>query len=260
MEMPDKGYHARVSSWWVSSTALCLSWIVKTSQSVWASRMTRCLHNTRSSASFHTACSTTNTPMTYSYIVTSLSLNKRLRKPWIILKSVSMSSRIGWLQTCCQWTTARLNTCPLYRSLRLGCYTKSMSFALVTTLLLLLLLFAILVCTLIIIWTWTLTHPTSSVHVHIICATSTTSVDIFHQLQRNVSSTPWLRLELTIATRFSITLPPTIYRVYNGCTMRQRGLYCVVQELIAPRHFYANCIGYQSRVGFSTRFYSSATR
>ena len=29
MEMPDKGYHARVSSWWVSSTALCLSWIVK---------------------------------------------------------------------------------------------------------------------------------------------------------------------------------------------------------------------------------------
>ena len=67
------------------------------------------------------ACSTTNTPMTYSYIVTSLSLNKRLRKPWIILKSVSMSSRIGWVQTCCQWTTARLNTCPLFRSLRLGC-------------------------------------------------------------------------------------------------------------------------------------------
>ena len=31
-------------------------------------------------------------------------------------------------------------------------------------------------------------------------------------------------------------------------------------ELTGPRHFYANCIGYQSRVGFSTRFYSSATR
>ena len=48
------------------------------------------------------ACSITNTPMTYSYIVTSLSLNKRWRKPCIILKSVSMSSTIGWLHTCCQ--------------------------------------------------------------------------------------------------------------------------------------------------------------
>ena len=41
------------------------------------------------------ACSITNMPMTYSYIVTSLSLNKRLQKPCIILKSVSMSSRIA---------------------------------------------------------------------------------------------------------------------------------------------------------------------
>ena len=52
MEMPDKGYHARVSSWVYPPTALCLSWIVKTSQSFGASRLTRFLHNTRSSASF----------------------------------------------------------------------------------------------------------------------------------------------------------------------------------------------------------------
>ena len=135
-----------------------------------------------------------------------------------------------------------------------------MSFALVTTLSLLPLLCAILVCTLITIWTWTLKYPTSSVHVHIICATSTTSAGIFPQQQRNVSSTPWLRLDLTIATLFSITLPPTIYRVFNGCTTRQRGLFCVVPEQTEPHHFYANCIGYQSRVGFSTRCYSSATR
>ena len=85
-----------------------------------------------------------------------------------------------------------------------------MSFALVTTLLLLPRLCAILVCTLITTWTRTLKYPTSSVQVHIICATSTTSAGIFPQQQRNVSSTPWLRLELTIATIFSITLPPTI--------------------------------------------------
>ena len=38
---------------WVSSTALCLSWIEKTRQYFGASRLTRFLHNTRSSASFH---------------------------------------------------------------------------------------------------------------------------------------------------------------------------------------------------------------
>ena len=81
-----------------------------------------------------------------------------------------------------------------------------MSFALVTTLSLLPLLCAISVCTLITIWTWALKYPTSSVHVHIICATSTTSAGIFPQQQRNVSSTPWLRLDLTIATLFSIGL------------------------------------------------------
>ena len=67
-------------------------------------------------------------------------------------------------------------------------------------------------------------------------------------------------LDLTIATLFSITLQPTIYRVFNGSTMRQRGLFCVVPELTGPRLFSTNFIGYQSRVGFNTRFYSSPTK
>ena len=61
-------------------------------------------------------------------------------------------------------------------------------------------------------------------------------------------------------SRLYNTSANNIYRVFNGCTMRLLGIFCVVPELTGPRHFYANCIGYQSRVGFSTRFYSSATR
>ena len=51
---------------------------------------------------------------------------------------------------------------------------------------------------------------------------------------------------------------PLPYRVFNGFTTRQRGLFCVVPELTGPRHFNTNCIGFQSHVRFSTIFLFTA--
>ena len=139
-----------------------------------------------------------------------------------------------------------------------------MSFALVTRLLLLPLLFAILVCTLITIMDMNshTSHVISACSYHlrninhisrylppttkerVINALITSRIDYCNSLLYNTSANNISRLQ----------------RMHFILVMRQRGLYCVVQELTAPRQFYANCIGYQSRVGFSTRFYSSATR
>ena len=61
-------------------------------------------------------------------------------------------------------------------------------------------------------------------HVHIICATSTTSADISSSHNNKGTS------RIDYCNFFSITLPPTIYRVFNGCTTRQRGLFVSSQN------------------------------
>ena len=169
------------------------------------------------------ACSTTNTLMTYSCIVTSLSLNKRLRKPCIILKKCVDELK--------DWMTANMLSMNDSKTQYLPIVPKSAAWLLDEV-------------NVIRIGDDTVTAARTvrnlGVHFdhqrdmnsqlsHVISACSYHLRNINH-ISPYLPTTTKERLELTIATLFSITLTPTIYRVFNGCTTRQRGLFCVVPD------------------------------